>query len=119
MIKSIIVCPKCKQMLDNETYDTRSAYHNTLDGICKLCGHESHYRDFEFGTIYKNISSLKDVFEYNWVRYKFVQGNTIGPCVQCDLFQVCATFHANCKEYLCDVYEGKPNSDKHFEKITN
>lgn len=44
--KHILVCPECGEVLNDDEYDEVNAYHNTLDGVCKKCGHTEHYTCF-------------------------------------------------------------------------
>ena len=46
MKKEILMCPKCGRRLDKNTYEMVSVYHNSMDGVCKLCGHQEHWMGF-------------------------------------------------------------------------
>ena len=45
-MKEVLMCPNCGRKLDKDTYEMVSAYHNTMDGVCKLCGHQEHWMGF-------------------------------------------------------------------------
>ena len=38
-MNKIIVCPECNKVLNNEDYDSVSAYHNSIEYVCLFCGH--------------------------------------------------------------------------------
>ena len=44
--KEILCCPHCGEVLDDDSYDEHTEYHNCIEGTCKKCGHSDHWSSF-------------------------------------------------------------------------
>ena len=42
-----LICPKCGEDLDDDSYDEYTEYHNCIIGLCKKCGYNAHYSQFK------------------------------------------------------------------------